>query len=208
MPFVPPAAATLALVALWQRLPSAWVVHWNAAGQPDGYAGPSVAGVFSMIFMSVFLAVLLEGIATAMQKWLSRERPVLIRYYADGIRWINLGISMALSAGSLALPFLQPPPLVFVAGVFACIIWGTFMMVWHLRGARQAMAAAGESLPAGYGVFFYKNADDPRLWVPKIAGIGHTLNFAHRRAYFFLGFLLLVPVVLAAGVAAFCGGAM
>jgi uncharacterized membrane protein len=62
------------------------------------------------------------------------------------------------------------------------------------------MAAAGEPLPKGYGPFFYRNPEDSRLIVPKLVGIGWTLNFAHRTAWLLLG-LVLLPVLVVLVVA-------
>lgn len=30
---------------------------------------------------------------------------------------------------------------------------------------------------------FYVNSKDTRVWVPKLSGLGYTLNFGHRIAY-------------------------
>jgi hypothetical protein len=43
----------------------------------------------------------------------------------------------------------------------------------------------------GWNGITYSNPSNPRIWVPKIGGIGYTLNFAHRRSWLVLGLLLL-----------------
>ena len=67
-----------------------------------------------------------------------------------------------------------------------------------VRRAVRQMAEQGLPLPKGYGPFGYHNPEDTRLVVPKLAGIGWTLNFAHRAAWLLLALMLLpVLVVLA-----------
>lgn len=65
---------------------------------------------------------------------------------------------------------------------------------WPARVASRRRL--GESLPKGYGTLLYRNPEDPRLWVPKLVGIGWTLNFAHPTAWLVLGLLLLPALVV------------
>jgi len=41
----------------------------------------------------------------------------------------------------------------------------------------------------------YVAPGDPRVWVPKISGMGWTLNFAHGASWWWLAGLLGVPMV-------------
>jgi len=50
----------------------------------------------------------------------------------------------------------------------------------------------------GWNGFIYSNAEDPRLWVPKLSGFGATLNFAHVRAWLILGAILALPLTAGA----------
>jgi uncharacterized membrane protein len=49
----------------------------------------------------------------------------------------------------------------------------------------------------GYHALYYSNANDPRLWVTKLSGIGLTINFAHRWAWPIMVLLLALPVAVA-----------
>jgi uncharacterized membrane protein len=69
-------------------------------------------------------------------------------------------------------------------------------MVWAWRQTRR-LRADGVALPEGYSGVFYSNPRDARLWVPKLAGVGWTINFAHRRAWPVMIALIGVPVALA-----------
>ncbi len=42
---------------------------------------------------------------------------------------------------------------------------------------------------------FYKNPNDPSVWVPKRTGMGWTLNFAHTLAYVYLALIIIAPAV-------------
>jgi len=42
----------------------------------------------------------------------------------------------------------------------------------------------------------YSSASDSRLWVPKRAGIGQALNFAHPGAKVFLAGMCIIPAAL------------
>ena len=42
----------------------------------------------------------------------------------------------------------------------------------------------------------YVAPQDPRIWVPKLSGMGWTLNFAHRASWWWLALLLAGPIVL------------
>jgi len=96
---------------------------------------------------------------------------------------ISLGLGMAILLGA--------------------IVWS----VWSLKSVHGRLEQAGqlEGLE-GWNGFAYSNSKDPRLWVPKLSGLGATLNFAHARAWLILGAILLVPLagLAFALVSAFC----
>ncbi len=50
--------------------------------------------------------------------------------------------------------------------------------------------------PANWMHGRYSSGSDTRLWVPKRAGIGQALNFAHPGAKVFLAGMCIIPVAL------------
>jgi hypothetical protein len=84
--------------------------------------------------------------------------------------------------------------LVGALAVVGLVVGGT--MVWTSRRVRH-LRASGVAIPEGYGAAFYKNPRDSRLWVPKLAGIGWTINFAHRLAVPVLIALIALPLAIA-----------
>jgi uncharacterized membrane protein len=69
-----------------------------------------------------------------------------------------------------------------------------------LHVQRAVAESSGEALKGWHGLL-YRNADDPRLWVPKILGVGYTLNLAHGLAWVILAVILAVPLATVAAIA-------
>jgi uncharacterized membrane protein len=42
----------------------------------------------------------------------------------------------------------------------------------------------------------YKDPSDPRIFIPKQSGVGLTLNFAHRAAWWILIGMTIIPIVV------------
>jgi uncharacterized membrane protein len=86
------------------------------------------------------------------------------------------------------------------------IVLLTFVLVWGAIAlgasrASRAMAFAKARDPErlkGYRGLFYHDPGDSRLWVPKVLGIGWTINFAHRLAWPVLLLLLGGPLAIVA----------
>jgi len=90
-----------------------------------------------------------------------------------------------------------------MAILLAAIVWS----VWSLKSLHRRLEHAGQlGGLEGWNGFAYSNPKDPRLWVPKLSGLGATLNFAHVRAWLILAAILALPLSAAAVglVAAFC----
>ena len=94
-------------------------------------------------------------------------------------------------------------------GLGMAIIVGTIVWaVWALKSVHRYLERNGQlGGLEGWSGFVYSNPKDPRLWVPKLSGLGATLNFAHVRAWLILGAILTVLLggVVFALVARFCG---
>jgi uncharacterized membrane protein len=48
----------------------------------------------------------------------------------------------------------------------------------------------------GYHGLYYANANDRRLWVPKLSGMGWTINFSHPLGWPMMLLLLAVPIAV------------
>jgi uncharacterized membrane protein len=94
----------------------------------------------------------------------------------------------------MALPILVP-----LAG--GGVVWPVLGLFFALLLAGIVLLALGvrthipRELRASYRWgLFYVNAEDPRLWVPKLIGVGWTLNFARPASWFVMAGLLALPV--------------
>jgi uncharacterized membrane protein len=195
------AAAAAILAALWERVPSRWAVHWGAGDRPDGWADKSVASAATPLLVGLGLWGLIEALVIVMRRH-GRDAsppvpPALVDVHADFARGVGLAVAAFMAALAVLLPLVEPRsslPIVFLA--FA-LVGGALGLGW-LRARRRARALRekGVALPEGWDGLVYRNAGDERLWVPKLTGLGWTLNFAHRAAWPVLLALVGAPILI------------
>ena len=192
LPFAIFALAAAVLIARWDAIPETWAVHWNAADVADGFATKSPASVLGPLAVGAFVVGLVEIVT----------RASLARGGADDeiraasrrfVTWISSGVALVVAMLAVALPLAAPTSGAHLAVVALVIVLGS------LAGGLATMPwkATGDGW---YGVV-YKNAEDPRLWVPKRLGVGWTVNFGHRAAVPVTLALVLGPIVVAVAVA-------
>jgi hypothetical protein len=127
------------------------------------------------------------------------RRPELRPVSEAGVALARLvGLAVAslesMIAVTIGLGVLQAVPLVVAAG-FLMIAIASAIGVRRLSAGLEAVRATGHGeLVKGYGAMFYVNKDDPRVWVPKLGGVGQTLNFAHPVSWVILAAFLVVPL--------------
>lgn len=203
-------AAAVVLTVAWDSLPASWPVHWNARGQVNGWARRDFFGVYGPLVFSAVIALLLEGVSAvtvSLNRALAGLAPVqeatrlLLRAVAtaQALIFASLGVALPLSDGRLPVPALVAGPIVIV--LVALTVSGRMMS----RALEQVRAERGPEAMEGYHALYYSNANDPRLWVPKLAGMGWTVNFAHRWAWPVMLLLVGVPLGLALLGAALAG---
>ncbi len=188
----------------------------------SGRRGLSLMGPVAMVWVPILvvglaLAVFLEVVA---RTCVSRQRlaagfdasPEAARLILDAsaglTRVVNLGLAAFMAL--LVVPQRWLPGLgrgralaLGMAILLAAVVWS----VWALKSVHRRLERAGQlGGLEGWNGFIYCNAEDPRLWVPKLAGFGMTLNFAHGRAWLILGGILALPLggVVFALVSALC----
>ena len=199
-------AAAGLLLLFWGDVPQRWTVHWSLDGQPDGWATRSVAAAVGPLIIGFFIWLAIEATAS----WIGRggratpAPPQMLAVQATLTRAVGLGVMVLIATLTLALPFVQPrssAPML-MAALIELGMTIAIAVAWASRRVRR-LRESGVAIPEGYGGVIYKNARDARLWVPKMAGIGWTINFAHRWAWpvmigiFALPFALLMTVAVA-----------
>jgi len=190
-------AAGVVLALFWGDVPDRWVTHWGLHGQPNGWATKSVAAAVLPLALGLVIWLVLEATAV----WVARSgrtkgvAPEMMAVQATIVRAASLGVSLLIGGLTIGLPLLRPRsslPIVAAAWLDLGLVL-TVAIAWAARRVRR-LRAAGVTLPEGYGGLVYKNPRDSRLWVPKLAGTGWTINFAHRLAWPVMIALVGVPL--------------
>jgi uncharacterized membrane protein len=194
-------AAAAGLLGLsWDSIPARWVTHWGAADTPNGWTEKTPLGVFGFVLLGIGLWVFFEGVV-----WLTRRTSKANAEYAEVVirflRMVGVGVSLAMAAMAIVLPLAQPrSSLVPVAAVFIAVFGSIGLGLLRARKSTRALASKG-LMPEGYDGLLYRNPNDSRLWVPKLVGVGWTLNFAHRQAWALLIGILLLPLAVTVAIA-------
>lgn len=201
--------AGVILALLWPSLPARWVVHWGPRGVPDGWAEKTVLGVYMPLLFGIILIGVLEAITRITVRYGLTPRspqvsPEAVQAMAAGtaecIRWIALGIALVCAGLALVLPLLHPVRVgLVVVGVIGVVVGCLALGLWRLWRCTRTLRdrGLGEGLEGWHGLY-YRNPQDPRIWVPKLLGMGYTLNFAHRRAWVWFIVMLGIPLLVVA----------
>ena len=196
--FAGPAALALAALVLgvcWQRIPERWVMHWGPGGVPDGWGVRSPVVVFSPLVWGLLVWGGLELMAMLLDR--RTEQPELARANATAVRAIGAAVTALFGGLAVILPLVQPTRAIDV--VIGSLLWtlgiASVALAHVMRTARRLLASGELRAPKGWNGVIYSNREDPRIFVPKLAGIGYTLNFGNPRAWLVLVAMLL-PLVL------------
>lgn len=193
------AAASALLGASWHALPEVWPVHWDAAGRVNGWAHRDVAGVFGPLILGAALVLVIELASRRVgrQAAPSPEAQRVQLAARDFMRAIALAMAAVLAFLALDLPLgprLSPAALVAVCAlpIVCALAFGTIRVSGAARELRRRLPST-----EGYRGFYYANAKDSRLWVPRLGGMGLTVNFAHPLAWPVMVLLVGAPVAFA-----------
>lgn len=190
-------------------LAGAGAVVFLSGGRQGPVTGPLTLVWALTLTMGLALAVFLELVARAC---VARQRlaagfdasPEAARAILDASAGLTRVVSLAISVflSLLVVPHAWVPGIgrgqrlgLATAILLGAIVWS----VWSLKSVHRRLALAGQlGGLEGWNGFIYSNAKDPRLWVPKLSGLGATLNFAHVRAWLISGAILALPLGAAA----------
>lgn len=191
--------AALYLVVRWNALPARWIIHWGSSGQPNGWATKTIPGVFGLLAFVALILVFTETVGTASRsRKLAAAGEPMRSATIDFVRFAMLGLSLMTAFFAIDLPLGPPMPLAALVSiglallVISMTVGGTRLAA-ALRGARERGRAADVE---GYHAFYYANADDRRLWVPKLSGMGWTINFSHPLGWPMLLLIVGIPIAI------------
>jgi len=184
------------LAARWDSIPARWIIHWGVRGQPNGWATRSIPSVFGPLVMGSVIVAINEATAAIRPRSGTAVASAIRAANVDCLRIISFGVALTMVAFAIDLPLGPPRPLAarLALGVGPLVI---AMVVGFARLATtlRAQRASGEAQRAeGYHALYYANANDRRLWVPKLSGMGWTINFGHPLGWPVLLLILAVPI--------------
>lgn len=211
-------APLAALIHFYPQLPELIPVHYNFKGEPDNWKPLSFSTVFFSPLMAIWIqgALLFAKYSLVKMKMpLPVERTELYRTRKEEMQallvqlidWLRLLISLMLGAVSLSVVVTTLPKFQPLRPALTTVLWtvtGILLLatIWYLvrvlRLNTELEEVAGTSYvesrgeDAGWraGGAIYYNPDDPALFVEKRIGIGSTMNFGHRAAWWFILYLL------------------
>jgi len=165
---------------------------WGFGGRPKGRAPEGVVP-WLMFGLPLFVWLLLVVVG----RFAVPKDAVLGRLQRDAMAPLRgclvLGLC-ELQSGILLVPVLGP-------GVFKGLLLGFLGLL--VLGIALMARLVQRGLPPEHRArykwgLFYSNADDPRLLVPKLLGIGWTFNYARPAAWWITGLLLALPLAAVA----------
>lgn len=186
--------AVLACFYVWilPRLPEPVPTHFDAAGRANGWTAKAQLPWIIFGAPTLFCLVLwgIGRITARMERDPLKAKAALFQPLRG---CLGLGISLlmvgclAAALGGVAFVHLG------AAAFFLCLIVGTILMARKTKDLLRNQPDAGHYR---WGLF-YLNPDDRRVWVEKRLGVGWTLNYAHRAAWWMTAlFLLAVPAAI------------
>ncbi|MBS1824021.1 MAG: DUF1648 domain-containing protein [Acidobacteria bacterium] len=186
------------LIAVYPDLPARVPVHWNIHGDPDRWAAKSLASVFLVGIISIWVQLLMGLLIHDSDTARERASSASLRHSLDTMyqllqpmRFVLAAmmavIMMGLKAGK-AEPWFSPAMMVCTAALMGGALIGVYRG-WKAQNAYEASipSDAPEFRDENYrlGVIYY-NPNDANFLVHKRVGIGFTINAAHRRAWVYL----------------------
>jgi uncharacterized membrane protein len=193
------AAAAVYLARHWDDVPPRWVVHWGADGNPNGWSAKSWESAAFPLLLGIGVWLVMEIVAAALRV---QARAIGVEGATAGslpfLRWISVGLSLMLAYLAIDLP-LGNPEVGHSLKILAVFLIGSIVagIVHGSLAFAQARREGEISMPTGYHGLYYANREDDRLFVPKLSGLGWTINFSHPLAWPALLVIIALPFGLA-----------
>jgi uncharacterized membrane protein len=184
------------LAARWDSIPARWVIHWGPGGAPNGWATRTLPGVYGLLAVAAVLLLVSESVAAMARLGEADGTSPMRAASIDSTRIVMFGISVTMAVLAVDLPLGPRLPLpalilVSVAPVLASVAACGMRLAATLRHEREH--GPGARFEGHHGLY-YASSNDRRLWVPKLSGMGWTINFSHPLAWPMFLLLLAVPI--------------
>lgn len=202
----------------YNNIPNTIATHWNFQGEADDFSKKSFSSVYGVGGLGLVMLFVLWASSKGTSFLNTTVNPAAKAASLKYIKQSKLINSMMIHILSFTMTIIfiliLIRPVIFdssylpngvmltllgiiVLVVFACI----YLQIAEERKYRHAVAPSYNKAPyydeANYvmGLFYY-NKHDKHLWVPKLSGIGMTLNMARPMAWFVLFMLGGLPIVI------------
>lgn len=200
-------ASCVLLIYYYPQLPERMPVHWNPSGEPDRWERKSLAAVFFLpalgIYLQAFFVVLKHDITHAKMTLPDTHTEEFLQgkehYLAANVRlidWVRVSIALLFFNITLLMLTTTMAELSRYACLVTVVLWLTIaLMIGGIiyfisrmmlaNGRLQSVAGEwyvqrpGDERHWRHGGLTYYNPDDPALVVEKLVGLGYTLNMAH-----------------------------
>lgn len=188
-------AGAVLLGILWPSLPDTWAVHFGADGRPNGWAHKNLLGVYFPLILGAFIIGITQLVKlaarTRQSPWATTPEAAreLARMDCRSVDIISAVIALIMVMWSVILPLRQDLVPLAMLVTFGGIALATVLILVNIRRTVRIIG-----VPKGFSGLAYNNPDDPRLWVPKLSGVGTTLNFANPWAWPVLIAILAGPI--------------
>lgn len=211
------------LIYYYPELPERLPVHWNARGEPDGWARKSFLTVFLLPILGVYLQVVFltvkHGVLQTKLTLPAQQAEEYLRLKEKGIGMMvqlmdRLRLVVTVLFATLELNLLATTleqythwkPYLNI-GLWGLAILVPILTIFSVLGMVRLDAELREKVGRVYvqrpedakcwylGGLIYYNPNDPAVFVEKLVGIGMTVNMGNWRALLYLA-IFLVPIPL------------
>ena len=212
--------APFAILAFYySQLPDVVPIHWNAAGEADGFADKSFFSVFFLPTLTAFFQLIFiifkHDIVQARfrvpveqaEKVLSLKEISLLANVGM-VDWCRLSCGVLLGIVSTLvlspiLPFASALnvflwlSLVIMLAGMAFYIYRIILVNREIKSLTGQVTFQTANEMEGWkdGLFYY-NPKDAAFMVEKPGGVGYTINMAHKRAFVYLALILMPEAIL------------
>jgi len=213
------------LAFYYPQLPEVVPIHWNVAGEADGWANKSFFSVFApailATYLQIFWIILKQDIIQARFRVPAEQaeevlslKEISLQASVGMIDWCRLICGLLL--GTVAMLILSPIVAPSIASALNIATWANlvlllaglaFYLYRMILASREIKSLTGqvtfqtaEEMQGWTDGLIYYNPKDAAFMVEKPGGVGYTINFAHKRAIVYLALILLPEVILILGL--------
>jgi uncharacterized membrane protein len=209
------------LTFYYSQLPNVVPIHWNAAGEADGFAEKSFVSVFfpSVLaaYLQTFWIILKQDIIQARfrvpaeraeqvlsLKEISLEASIGMIDWSRLLCGVLLGTISFLILPQIILPSASSALNILIwVNLFLLLAGMAFYMYRMILASREIKVLTGQitfqtadEIEGWTDGLYYYNPNDAAFMVEKPGGVGYTINFAHKRAKLYLA-LIVLPTLMA-----------